>query len=168
MIQEGEQLPEGKVWELPVEWSVGCPSGPEPISVRDAVRGKRVVIFGLPGAYTRTCSAKHLPGYVELADRLRARGVDEIWCFSVNDAMVMAAWGKDNDAGGRVRMIGDGSAEYTRALGLDLDLTARGMGVRCQRFSMLVEDGKLVRLNLEPGGQYGVSSAEAMLEQLGG
>lgn len=168
MIQEGEQLPEGKVWELPVEWSVGCPSGPEPVSVRDAVRGKRVVIFGLPGAYTRTCSAKHLPGYVALADRLRARGVDEIWCFSVNDAMVMAAWGKDNDAGGRVRMIGDGSAEYTRALGLELDLTARGMGVRCQRFSMLVEDGKLVRLNLEPGGQYGVSSAETMLEQLGG
>jgi len=166
MIKVGDRLPAGKVWELPVEWSVGCPAGPEAVSVPDAVKGKKVVVFGLPGAYTRTCSAKHLPGFVDLADKLKAKGVDEIWCFSVNDAMVMAAWGRDNKAAGKVRMMGDGSAQYTKALGIDLDLVERGMGTRCQRFSMLVDDGVVKKFNLEPSGQYGASSAETMLQQV--
>jgi peroxiredoxin len=167
MVKEGDKLPAGTLWELPVQWSVGCPTGADSVAVPDAAKGKKIAIFGLPGAYTRTCSAKHLPGFVEQADALKKKGVDEIWCLSVNDAMVMAAWGKDNQAFGKVRMMGDGSALYTKALGLDTDLTARGMGVRCQRFSMLVEDGVVKKFNLEPAGQYGVSSAEVMLGELG-
>lgn len=165
-IKQGDKLPEGKLWELPVAWGVGCPTGPQAVSVTEATKGRKVVIFGLPGAYTRTCSAKHLPGYVANADALKAKGVDEVWCLAVNDAMVMAAWGRDNQARGKVRMMGDGSALYSKALGITTDLTERGMGVRCQRFSMLVEDGVVKRFNLEPSGQYGVSSAEEMLKQV--
>ena len=166
MIKVGDKLPEGKLWELPVEWSVGCPTAANEIQLPQAAQGKKVAIFGLPGAYTRTCSAKHLPGYVSEAAKLKAKGVDEIWCLSVNDAMVMAAWGKDNNAFGNVRMMGDGSAIYTKALGLDTDLTARGMGVRSQRFSMLVEDGVVKQFNLETSGQFDISSAEKMLAQV--
>lgn len=166
MIKVGDKLPEGKLWELPVEWSAGCPTAANEIHIPQATQGKKIVIFGLPGAYTRTCSARHLPGYVGEAAKLKARGVDEIWCLSVNDAMVMAAWGRDNNAFGKVRMMGDGSALYTKALGVDIDLTARGMGVRSQRFSMLVEDGVVKQLNLEPSGQFDISSAEKMLAQV--
>lgn len=166
MVKVGDKLPEGKLWELPVEFTVGCPTAADEIKLPDATKGKKIAIFGLPGAYTRTCSAKHLPGYVQNAAQLKAKGVDEIWCLSVNDAMVMAAWGKDNSAFGKVRMMGDGSALYTKALGLDTDLTARGMGVRCQRFSMLVEDGVVKKFNLEPAGQFDASSAEKMLGQV--
>lgn len=168
MIKIGDRLPQGTLQELTVEYTPGCPTGPETYKVSELVKGKRIVIFGLPGAFTRTCSGKHLPGFVEFADRIRAKGVDEIWCLSVNDAMVMAAWGKDQKVGKKVRMMADGSAIFTRALGLDVDLTDRGMGVRSQRYSMLVEDGTVKRLNLEKPGQFEVSSAGKLVEQLGG
>ena len=122
--------------------------------------------LAVPGAFTRTCSAKHLPGFVEAADQLKTKKVDEIWCVSVNDAMVMAAWGKDHKAGAKVRMMADGSAKFTKALGLETDLTERGMGVRSQRYSMLVDDGVVSKLNVEKPGQYEVSSADYMLKQV--
>jgi glutaredoxin/glutathione-dependent peroxiredoxin len=123
------------------------------------------VVFGLPGAFTPTCSAKHVPGYVAHHDALKAKGVDEIWCVSVNDAFVMGAWATDQKTAGKVRMLGDGSAEWTKALGLELDLTARGMGVRMQRFSMLVENGVVKTFNLEGPGKFEVSDADTMMKQ---
>jgi peroxiredoxin len=134
--------------------------------VADLVKGKTIAIFGLPGAFTPTCSAQHLPGYVKLADQLKAKGVDEIWCISVNDAFVMGAWGRDQKATGIVRMMADGSAAFTKALGLEFDLVAKGFGVRSQRYSMLVQDGVVKQLNVESGG-FDVSSAETLLKQLG-
>ena len=125
----------------------------------------REVGFAVPGAFTPTCSAKHLPSYIQNYAKLKAKGVDEVWCVAVNDAFVMAAWGRDQKAAGKVRMLADGSAEYTKKLGLELDLVARGMGVRAQRFSMLVEDGVVKQLNVEAPGKYEVSGAEAMLAQ---
>jgi peroxiredoxin len=124
------------------------------------------VIFALPGAYTPTCSAKHVPGYVESADALKAAGVDEIWCVSVNDAFVMGAWGREQKTGGKVRMMADGSAEFTKAAGLPLDLSARGMGLRSQRYSMLVVDGVVKTLNVEGPGKFEVSDASTMLAQV--
>ncbi len=165
-IKVGDKLPEGTLQELTVEWTPGCPTGPENHKVSDLTRGKRILIFGLPGAFTRTCSGKHLPGYVELADKIKASKVDEIWCLSVNDAMVMGAWGKDQQVGKKVRMMADGSATLTKAMGLDIDLTERGMGARSQRYSMLVDNGIVKLLNLEKPGQFEVSGAEAMLQQL--
>ena len=164
MIKIGERLPDATVMET-TEFGEACPVNPQKLSVAEQARGKRVVVFGLPGAYTPTCSAKHLPGYVDQLDALRKKGVDEIWCVSVNDAFVMAAWGKEHGATGKVRMLGDGSAELTRKLGLDVDIP--GMGVRCRRFSMLVDDGVVSRLNVEESGKFAVSNAESMLEQLG-
>jgi peroxiredoxin len=134
--------------------------------VSDLVKGKRIVVFGLPGAFTPTCSAKHLPGYLAGFDRLKAKQVDEVWCVAVNDAFVMGAWGKEQKCAGKVRMMADGSATYAKALGLEMDLTARGMGVRSQRYSMLVEDGVVKTLNLEQPGKFEVSDAETMLRQL--
>ena len=166
MIKVGSRLPEGTLHELTVEYTQGCPTGPEAFKVSDLVKGKRIVIFGLPGAFTRTCSGKHLPGFVELADQITAKKVDEIWCLSVNDAMVMAAWGKDQGVGHKVRMMADGAATFTKALGLDIDLTDRGFGVRSQRYSMLVDDGVVKILNLEKPGQFEVSSADKLLAQL--
>ena len=166
MIKAGSRLPEGTLHELTVEYTQGCPTGPEAFKVSDLVKGRRIVIFGLPGAFTRTCSGKHLPGFVELADQIKAKRVDEIWCLSVNDAMVMAAWGKDQGVGQKVRMMADGAAAFTRALGLDIDLTDRGFGMRSQRYSMLVDDGVVKILNLEKPGQFEVSSADKLLAQL--
>jgi peroxiredoxin len=165
-IKEGDRLPDVTLQELPVEYSAGCPTGPENRSVTELAKGKRIAIFAVPGAFTRTCSAKHLPGFVGSADQLKAKKIDEIWCVAVNDAMVMAAWGKEHGAGGKVRMMADGSAKLAKALGLETDLTERGMGVRSQRYSMLVEDGVVKKLNVEKPGQYEVSSAEHMLSQL--
>src|SRR5580692_13104543 len=127
--------------------------------------GKKVALFALPGAYTRTCSSRHLPGYVGNSDALKAKGIDEIACLSVNDAFVMNAWGKEHDAGGKVTMLGDGSCEFTEAIGLTVDRREAGMGIRSQRYSMIVKDGVVAELNVEPSGEYGVSSAEAMLER---
>jgi len=145
----------------------GCAIGPNPVTIEQLTRGKKVVIFGLPGAFTPTCSAKHVPSYLAAYDKLKAKGIDTVACLSVNDAFVMGAWGRDQRAGDKVRMLADGSAEYTKALGLELDLTARGMGVRCQRFSMLVDDGVVKALNIEAPGKFEVSGGDAMLAQLG-
>jgi peroxiredoxin len=139
--------------------------GIQAISSDDYFKGKTVAVFGLPGAYTRTCSSRHLPGYVANADALKAKGINEIACVSVNDAFVMGAWGKEHNAGGKVTMLGDGSCELTEALGLTVDRIAAGMGIRSQRYSMVVKDGVVSELNVEPSGEYGVSSAEAMLER---
>jgi peroxiredoxin len=144
----------------------GCAIRPNTFKVSELIKGKRIVVFGLPGAFTPTCSAKHVPGYVANCEKFRAKRVDEIWCIAVNDAFVMGAWGKEQKCAGKVRMMADGSATYTKALGLDIDLTARGMGVRSQRYSMLVEDGAVRTLNVEQPGKFEVSDAETMLQQL--
>ncbi len=141
-------------------------SGPEQVSTEDLFKGKKVVAFALPGAFTPTCSAKHLPGFVANADAIKAKGVDSIICLSVNDVFVMDAWGKDQNVGDKVAMIADGSGALANALGLELDLTERGLGVRSRRYSMIVDDGVVSLLNLEDGGAFEVSSAEKILEQL--
>jgi len=166
MITIGDRLPEATLMET-TEFGDACPLSPKPVNTAAAAKGKRIVLFGLPGAYTPTCSAKHVPGYVANLDALKARGVDEIWCVSVNDAYVMAAWGRDQDAIGKIRMLGDGSAELAKKLGLDRDLTKDGMGIRSRRFSLLVEDGVVKRVNVEQPGKFEVSNAETMLTQLG-
>ncbi|MGH8680432.1 MAG: peroxiredoxin [Burkholderiales bacterium] len=165
-IKVGDRLPEGRLTECVEFDAQDCPVNPKDLSVQDLVKGKKIVIFGLPGAFTPTCSAKHVPSYVANFDALKKKGVDEIWCISVNDAFVMAAWMRDQKATGKVRMMADGSAEYTKKLGLELDLTARNMGVRSSRYSMLVEDGVVRKVNVEAPGKYEVSGAEAMLGQV--
>ena len=165
-IKVGDRLPEGKVQEFFEEERQGCTVGPNSVDVREATKGKKIAIFGLPGAFTPTCSAKHVPSYMNNRDKLLAKGVDEIWCFAVNDAFVMDAWARDQKAYGKIRFIADGSGEYTKKLGLDLDLNARGLGTRCQRFSMVVDDGVVKSLNVEAPGKFEVSDAETMLKQL--
>ena len=165
MIKVGDKLPEGTLQEFIEVEGNGCSIGPNTFKVDDVTKGKTVAIFGLPGAFTPTCSAKHVPSYISNYDALKAKGVDEIWCISVNDPFVMGAWARDQKAGGKVRMMGDGSADYTKKLGLELDLTARGMGVRCQRFSMLVKDGVVKTLNVEAPGKFEVSGGDTMLQQ---
>jgi len=168
MIKVGDKLPEGTLSEFIEVEGNGCTVGPNTFKVEDLTKGKKVAIFGLPGAFTPTCSAKHVPSYIANYDALKKAGVDDILCISVNDAFVMGAWARDQHAGGKVRMMGDGSAEYTKKLGLELDLTARGMGVRCQRFSMLVDDGVVKALNVEAPGKFEVSDGATMLKQAGG
>lgn len=165
MIKAGDTLPDGTLSEFIEVETEGCALGPNSFKVSELVKGKKIAIFGLPGAFTPTCSAKHVPGYVNNFDALKAKGVNEIWCVSVNDAFVMGAWAKDQKTLGKVRMFGDGSAAWTKALGLELDLTAKGMGVRMQRFSMLVENGVIKTLNVEGPGKFEVSNAETMLAQ---
>jgi glutaredoxin/glutathione-dependent peroxiredoxin len=165
-IKVGDRLPAGTLMEYHDVEKDGCSIGPNPVTIESLTRGKKVVLFGLPGAFTPTCSAKHVPSYVADYDKLKAKGVDTIACISVNDAFVMGAWGREQHTDGKVRMLADGSAAYTKALGLELDLTARGMGVRCQRFSMLVDDGVVKMLNLEAPGKFEVSGADTMLAQL--
>lgn len=148
-----------------VDLKIMTADGPDDISTDAIFSGKKVVIFGLPGAFTPTCSAKHLPGFVEHADAIKAKGVDTIVCISVNDAFVMGAWGKDQKVGDKVQMVADGSAAFAAATGLELDLVARGMGVRCQRFSMLVDDGTVQAINIDVG-TYEKTSAEQMLSDL--
>ena len=166
-IKVGDKLPAGTLSEYIEVEGNGCTVGPNTFNVDDLVKGKKVVIFGLPGAFTPTCSAKHVPSYLADYDKLKAKGVDEIICMSVNDPFVMGAWARDQKSNGKVRMMADGSAAYTKALGLELDLTARGMGVRCQRFSMLVDNGVVKTLNIEAPGKYEVSGGDTMLKQLG-
>jgi peroxiredoxin len=166
MIKLGDRLPEGKLQEATeFDSKTGCPLSPKEVDVGAAVKGKKIVIFAVPGAFTPTCSMQHLPGYVENYDKFKAKQVDEIWCVATNDAFVMAAWGRDQGATGKLRMLSDSGA-WSKALGLDLDLTARGMGVRSQRYSMLVDDGVVKQLNVEAGGKFEVSGAETMLKQL--
>ena len=166
MIKVGDKLPAGKLQEYVEVEGNGCSIGPNTFDVEKETAGKKIAIFGLPGAYTPTCSAKHVPGYVEQAAALKAAGIDEVWCVSVNDAFVMGAWGRDQKTTGKVRMMADGSAEWTKALGLTMDLTAKGMGVRSQRFSMLVDNGVVKSLNVEGPGKFEVSDAATMLKQL--
>ena len=166
MIKVGDHLPEGTLTEFIETETAGCSLGPNAFKVSDLVKGKKIAIFGLPGAFTPTCSAKHVPSYLANYDKLKAKGVDEIWCISVNDAFVMGAWGRDQKATGKIRMMADGSAEFTRKLGLELDLTARGMGVRMNRISMLEDDGVVKHLNVEGPGKFEVSDAETMLKQV--
>jgi len=166
-IKVGDRLPAGELQEFIEVETAGCSLGPNTFKVGDLTKGKKIAVFGLPGAYTPTCSAKHVPGYVQKLDALKAKGIDEVWCISVNDAFVMGAWGRDQHATGKVRMMADGSAAFTKTLGLELDLTARGMGVRSQRYSMLVDNGVVKSLNIEGPGKFEVSDADTMLKQLG-
>jgi peroxiredoxin len=165
MLKVGDHLPAATLYEFIEVEGNGCSLGPNAFDVTKEVAGKTIAIFALPGAYTPTCSAQHVPGYVQSAEALKAAGVDEIWCVSVNDAFVMGAWGRNQGTAGKVRMMGDGSAEFTHATGLVLDLTARGMGVRSQRYSMLVVDGVVKSLNIEGPGKFEVSDAQTMLKQ---
>jgi glutaredoxin/glutathione-dependent peroxiredoxin len=158
-IKEGDKIPSVTLRYL-------TPEGVKAVPSDEFFAGKKVVVFGLPGAYTRTCSSRHLPGYVTNAAALRAKGVDAIGCISVNDPFVMDAWGKEHQAGDKVFMLGDGSAEFTKAIGLELDRVKEGMGIRSQRYAMLVDNGVVKKLHVEKAGGYGVSSAEAMLEAL--
>jgi len=164
-IKVGDTLPAGTLSEFIEVEGNGCSVGPNSFKVEELVKGKKIAIFGLPGAFTPTCSAKHVPGYLAHYDALKAKGIDEIWCISVNDAFVMGAWGREQKAAGKVRMMADGSGAYAQALGLTLDLTARGMGVRSDRYSMLVVDGVVKSLNREAPGKFEVSNAETMLTQ---
>jgi peroxiredoxin len=166
-IKVGDKLPAGTLSEYVEVETAGCTIGPNEFKIEDLTRGRKVAIFGLPGAFTPTCSAKHVPSYVQNIARLKAKGIDEVICMSVNDAFVMGAWARDQKTGSKIRMMGDGSAAYTKALGLELDLTAKGLGMRCQRFSMVVDNGVVKTLNVEAPGKYEVSDAETMLKQLG-
>jgi len=166
-IQIGDRLPEGKLSEFIETETEGCSLGPNSFNVADMVKGKKIAIFAVPGAFTPTCSEKHAPGYIENAAALKAKGVDEIWCIAVNDPFVMGAWGRELNAGGTVRMLADGSGVFTKDLGLELDLTKGGLGMRSRRYSMLVDDGVVKQLNLEEGGKFEVSGADSLLKQIG-
>ena len=165
MIKVGDSIPHTTLMEYSEVEGEGCSIGPNPVDVAKASAGKTIALFALPGAFTPTCSAKHVPGYVAQYDALKAAGVDEIWCVSVNDPFVMGAWARDQKTDGKVRMLGDGSADFTKATGLTLDLTARGMGLRSNRYSMLIKDGKVAALNIEGPGEFKVSDADTMLAQ---
>ncbi len=158
-IQAGKRMPEGTLTHMGA-------NGPEPISTSDLFAGKTVVLFSVPGAFTPTCSAKHLPGYIEHAKALAAKGADTVACIAVNDVFVMDAWGKSQNADGKVMMLADGNGDYTTALGLELDASGFGMGRRGQRFSIVVKDGVAKHVNVEQGGEFKVSAAEVALEQL--
>ncbi len=165
MIKVGDKLPEGKLQEFVEVEGNGCSIGPNTFELDKLMAGKKIAVFGLPGAFTPTCSAKHVPGYVEKAEEFKKAGVDEIWCISVNDPFVMGAWGRDQKTAGKVRMMADGSADFAKATGLTFDLTARGMGVRSQRYSMLIDDGVVKSLNIEAPGKFEVSDADTLLAQ---
>lgn len=158
-IKVGDKLPEATFMEMTGD-------GPNPVSTNDVFAGKTVALFAVPGAFTPTCSVKHVPGYVEKAGDLAAKGVDEIVCTSVNDVFVMGAWGDDQKAGDKVRMLADGNGAFAEALGLTMDGSGFGMGQRSQRYSMIVKDGVVTELNVEDGGEFKVSSADYMLGQL--
>ncbi|MBV7463068.1 MULTISPECIES: peroxiredoxin [unclassified Acidovorax] len=165
MIKVGDTLPASTLMEYSEVEGEGCSIGPNPVPVDKATAGKTIALFALPGAFTPTCSAKHVPGYLEKAAEFKAAGVDEIWCVSVNDAFVMGAWARDQKTDGKVRMLGDGDATFAKATGLTLDLTGKGLGLRSNRYSMLVRDGKVVTLNVEAPGKFEVSDADTLLQQ---
>jgi peroxiredoxin len=161
----GDQLPGGVLKETTeFDSETHCAMGPHDVNVADAVKGKKIAIFAVPGAYTPTCSAKHVPGYLQHAAALKAAGVDEIWCVATNDAFVMAHWGRDQKALGAIRFLSDTTAEWAKALGLEMG--GPGMGTRIQRFSMLVDNGRITQFNLEAAGKFEVSNAETLLKQL--
>ena len=166
MIAVGQKLPNATLYEFLDEATEGCTIGPNAFEVEKLAAGKKVVIFALPGAFTPTCSAKHVPGYVEHYDAIKAKGVDEIWCISVNDPFVMGAWGRDQKVGKKIRMMGDGSGEFTKKMGIELDLTARGLGLRSDRYAMIVENGVVKSLDREAPGKFEVSDAASILKKL--
>ena len=168
MIKVGDSLPSVTLQEYSDVEGEACSIGPNPVDVAKSTAGKTIALFALPGAFTPTCSAKHVPGYVQQVEEFKAAGVDEIWCLSVNDAFVMGAWARDQKTDGKVRMLADGSADFAKATGLTLDLTGRGMGLRSNRYSMLVKDGKVVTLNVEAPGKFEVSGADTLLAQARG
>ena len=165
MIKVGDTLPAATLMEFADVETEGCSLGPNAVDVSKASAGKTIALFALPGAFTPTCSAKHVPGYAERVAEFKAAGVDEIWCVSVNDAFVMGAWARDQKTNGKVRMLADGDAVFTKATGLTLDLSGKGMGLRSNRYSMLVKDGKVTTLNIEAPGKFEVSDAATMLTQ---
>lgn len=165
MIKVGDRIPAVTLAEYSEVEGNGCSIGPNPVDTAKASAGKTIALFAVPGAFTPTCSAKHVPGYVEQYEAFKAAGVDEIWCLSVNDAFVMGAWARDQKTAGKVRMLADGSAEFAQATGLTLDLVSRGMGVRSNRYSMLVQDGVVKALNVEAPGKFEVSGAATLLAQ---
>ncbi len=165
MIKVGDTLPDVTLSEYSEVEGNGCSIGPNPVPIGKALAGKTIAVFAVPGAFTPTCSAKHVPGYVENFAAFKAAGVDEIWCLAVNDPFVMGAWARDQKTEGKVRMLADGSAEFAKAAGLTLDLTARGLGLRSNRYSMLVKDGKVQTLNIEAPGKFEVSDAGTLLTQ---
>ncbi len=165
MIQVGDTIPAATLMEYIEVEGNGCSIGPNAVDVKAAVAGKTIAVFALPGAFTPTCSAKHVPGYLEQHAALVAAGVDEIWCLAVNDAFVMGAWARELGTAGKVRMLGDGSADFAKATGLTLDLTARGMGLRSNRYSMLVKNGVVKSLNVEAPAKFEVSDAATLLAQ---
>lgn len=165
MIKLGDTLPAATLMEFSEVEGEGCSLGPNAVDVAQATAGKTIALFALPGAFTPTCSAKHVPGYLESFADFKAAGVDEIWCVSVNDAFVMGAWARDQKTDGKVRMLGDGDATFTKATGLTLDLTGKGLGLRSNRYSMLVKDGKVASLNIEGPGKFEVSDAATLLAQ---
>ncbi|MDR2324004.1 MAG: peroxiredoxin [Acidovorax sp.] len=165
MIKVGDALPACKLMEYVEVEGNGCSIGPNAVELPQALAGKTIALFAVPGAFTPTCSEKHLPGYIAQAEAFKAAGVDEIWCLAVNDAFVMGAWGRDQKATGKVRMIADGDATFSKATGLTLDLNGKGLGLRANRYSMLIKDGKLVQLNVEAPGKFEVSDAATLLAQ---
>lgn len=165
MIKVGEQIPAATLMEYHDVAGAGCSLGPNPVDVRSASVDKTIALFAVPGAFTPTCSGKHVPGYVESFAAFRAAGVDEIWCVSVNDAFVMGAWAREQKTGDKVRMLADGDAVFAKAMGLTLDLSGKGMGLRSNRYSMLVKNGQIVSLNVEGPGKFEVSDAATLLGQ---
>jgi glutaredoxin/glutathione-dependent peroxiredoxin len=159
MVNVGDKMPAGTFTKITKD-------GPQKVDAQEFFKGRKVVLFSVPGAFTPTCDAKHLPGFVEQASAIKGKGVDAIACMAVNDAFVMKAWGKSQNTEGKVEMIADGNAEYTKALGLDMDASGFGMGTRGQRFSLLVDDGVVKQVNVEQKGEFKVSSAEHVLTQL--
>ena len=158
-ISVGDSIPGATLYRMGAK-------GPEPVDTQDYFKGRKVVVFGLPGAYTPTCSAEHVPGYLKHADEFKAKGVDAIACISVNDAFVMGAWGRDQGVGDKIDMLADGSADLAKAMGLDLDLSERGFGMRSQRFAMVVEDGVVKALAVEERPGLDVSAAEKLLDKV--
>jgi len=169
MIKIGDALPAVTLMEYMQAGEGTCSTtGPQPVNVQQAAAGKTIALFAVPGAFTPTCSAQHVPGFVENAEALKAAGVDEIWCLSVNDAFVMGAWAQDQQTAGKVRMLADGDAAFAKATGLTLDLHGKGLGLRSNRYSMLVKDGKVAQLNVEAPGKFEVSDAATLLRQAQG
>ena len=161
-IQPGDPIPNAKLFDLDDSGT------PRTLSASERLSGKRIVLFAVPGAFTRTCSEQHLPSFVQHAEAIKARGIDEIVCIAVSDVMVLAAWAREYDAAGKISMLSDGLCEFTRALGMEQDLSSRGYGIRSKRYAMLIENGKVAEMRIEPPGAYGVSSGEAVLQRLGG
>ena len=159
-VQKGEPIPDARLFDLDAQ------GAPRSLSAAERLSGKRIVLFAVPGAFTRTCSEKHLPSFVQHADAIKAKGIDEIVCVAVNDPMVMAAWGREHGATGKISMLSDGLGEFTRAMGMDQDLSSRGYGVRSKRYALLIDNGTVAEISLEPPGEYGISSGEAVLQRL--